>query len=325
MILTDVEGEAQRRSRWPSGRRGLVLVLVLSLAGCGAGDSAPSISSTGSPIFTTTTTSSPVGTQADAGTSSIPAEASTTTVSQGASLAHPEPAEGIVDRWLPEILDTRTHDPTAFTQGLVVRGDTVYESTGLYGASTVRVVDRVTGEVLRRAELDTSFFGEGLELVGDRLVQLTWRERTAIVWDPTGLEEIGRFEFEGEGWGLCSDGDRFVMSDGSAALEFRDLESFDVTGNVTVTMNGAPVTMLNELECVGGLVFANVWQTTDIVVIDPDAGVVTAVIDATALDTIDDTSGTAVLNGIAYDADDEVFLLTGKLWPTVYEVRFVEE
>jgi glutaminyl-peptide cyclotransferase len=230
-----------------------------------------------------------------------------------------------VDRWVPKVVDTSPHDPAAFTEGLVVRGDTVYESTGRYEQSTVRIVDRESGDVRLLTSLDPALFGEGLEMVSDRLIQLTWREGTSIVWDATTLEEVGRFTYEGDGWGLCFDGDRLVMSDGSADLTFRDRVTFAPTGKVTVTRQGEPVTMLNELECVDGLVFANVWQTTDIVVIEPESGEVTAVIDAALLDTIDDTSGAAVLNGIAYDSAGDVFLVTGKLWPTMFEVRFVEE
>jgi len=228
-----------------------------------------------------------------------------------------------VARWVPVVVATRPHDDEAFTQGLVVLGDTVYESTGLYGESTLRIVDRVTGDVERSIALAADVFGEGIELVGDRLIQLTWREETAIVWDAATFEEVSRFGYDGEGWGLCHDGERLVMSNGTPTLTFRDAETFAVTGEVTVERNGVPVDNLNELECAGGLVFANVWTTTDIVVVDPATGEVTAVIDAAALDTVDDGTANAVLNGIAYDPVGAVFLVTGKLWPTLYEVRFV--
>ncbi len=237
---------------------------------------------------------------------------------------YPDPAPGVVERWVPDVLATYPHDPSAWTQGLVVRGNVVYESTGLYGESTVRIVDRTTGQPERVVDLGSAEFGEGLELVGDRLVQLTWKEEAAIVWDAATLAELDRLAYEGEGWGLCSDGERLVMSDGSATLALRDPGTFAVISQVTVTLGGEPVTRLNELECVDGLVFANVWLTTDIVVIDPASGMVVAVVDAAALDTVGDESQNAVLNGIAYDADAGVFLVTGKLWPVMYEVRFVE-
>jgi glutaminyl-peptide cyclotransferase len=201
----------------------------------------------------------------------------------------------------------------------------VWESTGLYGESTLRRTDRETGDVSASAPLEPNLFGEGLELVDGRLVQLTWQEETALVWDPATLDQTGSYPYEGEGWGLCShDDDRLVMSNGTSTLTHRDPETFEPQDEVEVTREGAPVSNLNELECVDGLVFANVWLTDEIVVIGPD-GVVVAVIDASALDEeLSGVSGRDVLNGIAFDPATGTFLLTGKLWPTTFEVRFVE-
>ena len=229
------------------------------------------------------------------------------------------------------ILRALPHDPQAFTQGLALRGGLFYESTGLYGRSTVRIVDPGTGEVIFSQALEDGYFGEGLEVVGDRVVQLTWLEGTAFVWDAETLAPLGRYTYEGQGWGLCAFEDRFVMSDGSSSLTVRDLETFEVIGGeIPVrTAAGEPVEMLNELECVGDpvygdLVYANIWLADRIAVIDAAAGLVVGMVDASALlgelppDILADPDN--VLNGIAYDPDRGVFYLGGKRWPLIFEV-----
>ena len=229
------------------------------------------------------------------------------------------------------ILRALPHDPQAFTQGLALRGGLFYESTGLYGLSTVRIVDPGTGEVIYSQALEDGYFGEGLEVVGDRVIQLTWREGTAFVWGAETLAPLGRYTYEGEGWGLCAFEDRFVMSDGSSSLTVRDLETFEVIGEeIPVrTAGGEPVERLNELECVGDpvygdLVYANIWLTDRIAVIDAAAGLVAGMVDASALlgelprDSLADPDN--VLNGIAYDPDRGVFYLGGKRWPRIFEV-----
>jgi glutaminyl-peptide cyclotransferase len=221
----------------------------------------------------------------------------------------------------PEVVAVVRHDPGAFTQGLLLHDGALYESTGLKGRSTVRKVDRMSGEVLESVALPTSEFGEGLALVEDRLVQLTWKNGIAHVYD-LSLVETSRFSYTGEGWGLCFDGQRLVMSNGSSSLFFRDPTSFELEGSVEVTANGTPVEALNELECVGQLVYANVWQTDDIVRIDPQTGEVLTRIDASSLLTAAEDRAADVLNGIAFDEDSGHFLLTGKLWPHLFEVRF---
>ncbi len=220
------------------------------------------------------------------------------------------------------VLDSLPHDSSAFTQGLVLDDGVFYESTGLYGSSTVRIVDPETGEVLASVSLDDRYFGEGLEVVDGRVVQLTWKEQTAFVWDAATLEPLGAYTYDGEGWGLCALEDRFVMSDGSSTLTFRDLYSFEVTGSVEVVYRGEPVDRLNELECVGDLVYANVWLSDGIVVIAAGSGEVLARVDASSLrGELSSSEGVDVLNGIAYDPDRRLFYLTGKLWPEIFEVR----
>lgn len=226
-----------------------------------------------------------------------------------------------------DVLSVRPHDPDAFTEGLVLAPDgRLFESTGLVGHTTVREIDPATGEVLHSAAPEQPVFGEGLALVGDRLIQLTWQEEQAMVWTADTLEPVGSFDYEGEGWGLCFDGARLVMSDGTSTLTFRDPETFDVTGDVPVTLDGQPIDRLNELECVDGSVWANVWETDSIVRIDPTTGNVTGVLDASSLITPHPAlfDRGAVLNGMAHDAATDTWLVTGKLWPSMFELRLVE-
>ena len=225
---------------------------------------------------------------------------------------------------VPEVLATYPHDPEAFTQGLLLADDHFYESTGLYGESSLREVVPETGEVLREVELSPDLFAEGLTLVADRLIQITWKAGVALVYDADTFEQTDTFSYEGEGWGLCFDGDELVMSDGSATLTRRDPETFAPLGTAEVKLNGEPVAMLNELECVGDSVYANIWQTDTIVKIAED-GRVTQEIDASNLLTQSERAQldpNAVLNGIAYDPDTKTFYLTGKLWPKLFAVRF---
>jgi glutamine cyclotransferase len=166
-------------------------------------------------------------------------------------------------------------------------------------------------------------YGEGLAVAGDHLLQLTWKDGVALAWDPDTFELLGSHPYSGEGWGLCSDGRRLVMSDGSDTLTFRDPATFEVTGSVAVTVMDNPLVKINELECVDGEVWANVWETPYIVRIDPATGVVTGALDLTGLADPDPSASDpgAVLNGIAYDPSSDTFLVTGKLWPTMYELR----
>jgi glutamine cyclotransferase len=224
-----------------------------------------------------------------------------------------------------EVLETYPHDPAAFTQGLELHDGVLYEGTGRYGESQMRRVETETGEVISQVSLADSVFGEGITIVDDEIWQLTWKAGFAIRRDRETLTEREHVLYDGEGWGLCYDqgGDRLVMSDGSAQLTFRDPETFDPTGTVDVTMDGAPLPRINELECVDGQVWANVWQTDQIVRIDPATGEVVAVVDASGLLTEEEAATADVLNGIAAVPDSDTFLITGKLWPTAFLVRFV--
>ena len=200
----------------------------------------------------------------------------------------------------------------------------MFESTGLNGRSSLREVVLDSGVVTRRREVDAQYFAEGLTIVDDRLIQLTWQDGVAFEYDLATFEPRRQLAYTGEGWGLCLDtqDNRLIMSDGSATLTFRDPESFAPTGSVRVTREGRAQRMLNELECVDGVVYANVWQTDRILRIDPRTGAVTAEIDAAGLLTAEERAAADVLNGIAYDPEGQRFYITGKLWPKLFAVRF---
>ena len=212
------------------------------------------------------------------------------------------------------------HDSTAFTQGLVVAGGAVYESTGLYGQSTVRRVDLATGEVLASRALGPSFFGEGLAALGDRLYQLTWREGRVFVYDRATLAPLDTLDLAGEAWGLATDGDRLVLSDGSDRLRWLDPVTLATVRELRVRDGRRRVGNLNELEVIDGLVYANVWGSARIAVVDASSGGVVRWLDFTPLQDRHRRISDAVLNGIAFDPETGRLLITGKLWPSVYAV-----
>lgn len=228
-----------------------------------------------------------------------------------------------VEQLTVRILAAYPHDPTAFTQGLVWDGGLLYESTGLYGRSTVRRVDPGDGRILEKTVLDPNLFGEGLALAGGRLIQLTWKAGIALVYDLATLRDIDQFGYNGEGWGLASDGKRLAMSNGSSLLTFRDPSDFRWLSTLEVRLAGEPLDRLNELEFAGGQLYANVWGENRIVRVDPESGRVTAVIDAAGLLKPQEARMVDVLNGIAYDPASETFWLTGKFWPQIFQVVFV--
>ena len=222
-----------------------------------------------------------------------------------------------------EVLETLPHDSTAFTQGLVFDNGYLYESTGLYGASTIRRVHPQTGAVLMIDSLDQRYFGEGLALIDGRLVQLTYEEHVAFVYDIETLAPSDTLEVETSGWGLCSDGQVAYLTDGGPILFKRDASSWESLGQLQIVRGGVPLWEVNELECVGGHIYANVFETERIVKIDMETGRVVAEFDASALVPahLRGSSEGAVLNGIAYDQSTDTFYLTGKLWPVMYRVR----
>lgn len=236
--------------------------------------------------------------------------------------AEGEGANAVAERLRPQVLASYPHDPEAFTQGLLWHEGRLLESTGLNGRSSLRRVDLKSGAVAEQVPVPEQYFAEGLALVGESLYQLTWQSHAGFRYRLADLAPEGGFTYEGEGWGLCYDGQRLVRSDGSADLIFHRPADFAELGRVTVTLDGAPQERLNELECVSGDVYANVWQTDRILRIDPASGRVEAEIDASGLLSAEERQGADVLNGIAYNPEDEVFYITGKLWPKLFEVRF---
>ncbi len=219
------------------------------------------------------------------------------------------------------VVHTYPHDPQAFTQGLVFRDGFLFESTGLAGRSSLRKVRLETGEVLQQRNLDSQHFAEGLADWRDRLIQLTWRSGIGFVYDMTTFDPRRTFPYSGEGWGLARDANRLIMSDGTATLRFLDPDSLAEVGRLTVTEDGSPLQNLNELEVVKGVIYANLWQTDDIAMIDARSGQVTGRIDLTGLLTPQERAGVDVLNGIAYDAANDRLFVTGKLYPRLFEIK----
>lgn len=222
------------------------------------------------------------------------------------------------------VVDRYPHDRAAFTQGLLYLNGVLFESTGQYGHSELRRVDLAQGEVQARVRLANNRFAEGLASDGQRLVQLTWRAGEGRIHRLDDLRELDRFRYSGEGWGLAHDGRRYLLSNGSATLRFLHSQSLRPQGEVEVRDGCGPVRLLNELEAINGKVWANVWMTDYIVVVDPDDGQVLAWVDLSGLLPVEDhRADTDVLNGIAYDPADKTLLLTGKYWPWLYRVRLV--
>ncbi len=223
------------------------------------------------------------------------------------------------------IVATYPHDEKAFTQGLVYAGGTLYESTGLYGRSSVRRVDLKSGKPELIRPLAGQYFGEGLTAFDDRVIQLTWRSGTAFVYTLEDLRPVGEFRYTTRGWGLTHDGEHLIMSDGSATLYFLDPDRFTEVRRIQVREKGVPVRFLNELEFVGGDIFANVWQSPRILRIAPDSGQVTGFIDLSALvDRVARRASVDVLNGIAIIPGSGRLLITGKLWPSMYAIELSE-
>lgn len=220
-----------------------------------------------------------------------------------------------------EIVAEHPHDPEAFTQGLVWDGRYLLESTGLEGRSSLREVELASGRVLRRRDLAPELFGEGLALMADRLVQLTWKNEKVLTWKRADLAPQGERALAGEGWGLAWDGSSLVESDGSPLLVWRSPETLAEERRLLVRRGGRPVAYLNELEVAGGAIYANVWMTDEIVRIDPRSGDVTATYDASGLLTAAERGQADVLNGIAWNPVKRVFYITGKLWPKLFEVH----
>lgn len=222
-----------------------------------------------------------------------------------------------------QIVKTLPHDPKAFTQGLVVyKAGMFLESTGQNGQSSIRHVRITDGAVQRIERLESIYFGEGATILGGKAYMLTWLNQTGFIYDAATLKKEGTFRYSGEGWGITNDGTNLVMSNGTNMLTVLDPSSFQVVRTVSVTLNGSPISNLNELEWIDGEIWANVWQTDRIVRIDPASGEVRGIVDlAGLLPTAERTADVDVLNGIAYDSVSKALYVTGKNWPHVYEIK----
>jgi glutamine cyclotransferase len=222
------------------------------------------------------------------------------------------------------VLNTYPHDRQAFTEGLVISDDMLYEGTGLNGASNLRRVDLETGKVLQSVALDPQYFGEGVTTWQDQIIQLTWKSQIGFVYDKATFKLLKTFTYPSEGWGLTHDDHSLIMSDGTPTIHFLDPVTLQETKRITVTDKGRPVVNLNELEYVRGEILANVWQTDRIARIAPETGEVIGWIDlAGLLGQADRQPAVDVLNGIAYDAEHDRLFVTGKLWPKLFEIELV--
>lgn len=216
------------------------------------------------------------------------------------------------------------HDTHAFTEGLIFTDGALYESVGEEGQSEVRRVRLADGKVLARARIPAAQFGEGLARWHDQLISLTWHDGIAHRWNLRTLKPLGQARYKGEGWGLASDGASLLMTDGSPTIQRLDPATMAVTGRIAVTANGRPLDQLNEVEMVDGAILANVWRTPYLVKIDPASGRVVALVDLRAIVAeVGATNVEAVANGIAWDAAGHRLFITGKLWPTLFQVKLV--
>jgi len=232
------------------------------------------------------------------------------------------PASGPPPKYGYQIVNIYPHDSNAFTQGLILMDGKLLESTGQEGFSSLRRVDLESGRVLKKVDVPEPYFAEGLTALNGKLYQLTWQHNLGFIYDAQTFDRVGQFNYQGEGWGLTTDGQSLILSDGSNRIRFIDPSNFRVTRTISVTDGSAPVKELNELEYVNGEIYSNIWHDNRIATIDPQSGHVKAWIDLTGLmpeGELQDPE--AVLNGIAYDQASDKLYVTGKLWPRLFEIK----
>jgi len=221
------------------------------------------------------------------------------------------------------VVEKYPHDPGAFTQGLVYHDGVLYEGTGLYGGSSIRTVELETGEILRKVDLPRSLFGEGIAILDDKVYQVTWREHTGFAYD-LELNVESTFSVPNQGWGLTENGTHLILSDGTSTLSFIDPLTMKIVEAVTVAYEGDEVKLINELEYIEGKVYANIWLTDNIAIIEPSTGDVVSWIDLEGLQSeLDTTKGIDVLNGIAFDRETGKIYVTGKKWPNLFEIQLI--
>ncbi|GAB1430666.1 glutaminyl-peptide cyclotransferase [Ignavibacteria bacterium] len=243
-----------------------------------------------------------------------------TTISSAATAT--EPDRPLPKQWRLKVVRTLPHDKTCYTQGLEIHDGAMYETGGLVGRSTLRKIDMSTWKSLQTVKLPAEVFGEGLTLFDAKIYTLTWRDERCLIYSANNLNLIGETNYTGEGWGLCNDGESLIMTNGSNTITFLDPKDFRIRRIVSVFDNGRPVSELNEAEYIDGEIWANIYQSNNIVRINPQTGDILGWIDAAGLlSEADITAGAEVLNGIAYDSATKSVYLTGKLWPKLFEVK----
>ena len=220
------------------------------------------------------------------------------------------------------VVDTIAHDSNSFTQGLEYYNGTLLESSGLYGSSSIREVNPANGETIRSLPINESLFAEGITVKGGSIIMLTWKEELALEIDIEDFRIIGNYTFQGEGWGICFNGDHFVTSNGSSVLSYRDQQTFEINYSVNVTWDGESVQNLNELECVNDKIYANIWMQDTIIEINSTTGMVEMFASAKTLSENHEGPLNEVLNGIALDHNRDGFWITGKNWSEMYLVNF---
>jgi len=221
------------------------------------------------------------------------------------------------------IINEYPHNTSSFTQGLVFEDEILYEGTGLYGSSTLQKVELETGKSLQLHALPDAYFGEGITIFGNRIIQLTWLEQKGFVYDKQSFALQEEFNYSSEGWGITDDGVRLIMSDGSATLSFLDPTTFELIGQIQVHHGNDPVSRLNELEFIKGDIYANIWQEDRIAVIDIESGQVKSWIDLEGIYAVATSDPNDVLNGIAYDLNEERLFVTGKRWSKLFEIEIL--
>jgi glutamine cyclotransferase len=242
--------------------------------------------------------------------------------SSSANKATPSPGNGPAPKYGFQIVNIWPHDSNAFTQGLILMDGKLLESTGEEGRSSLRRVEIESGKVLKKVDVPEPYFAEGIATLNGKVYQLTWQHNLGFIYDAQTFDRVGQFNYQGEGWGLTTDGQSLILSDGTSSIRFIDPASFRVTRSINVTDQNLPVRELNELEYVNGEIYANVWHDNRIATIDPQSGHVNSWIDLTGLmpeGELQDPE--AVLNGIAYDQASDKLIVTGKLWPRVFQIK----
>ncbi len=249
-----------------------------------------------------------------------------TTITDAAHAAGPEIIHP--ERVAYELVNTYPHDESAFTQGLIYVDEKLYEGTGQYGQSELREVELNTGKPLRIRKLPREYFGEGIAYYDNQIIQLTWQEQVAFSFKPSNFDYLGAKKYTGEGWGITVIDDEYVVSDGTSTLRFYDAKTFRFTRKLKVRQSGREVSQLNELEYIDGRIYANVWHSDYILIINPDDGQVTGLIDLTQINPVRGPfqfDREKCLNGIAYNQKSGTLYVTGKNWPKLYEIRLAKQ